>query len=145
MEILSTKKYLNEMLINNLCEMRMAPDQSKYPLTRRQVEKLLAQYERRQDEDNWNDDPEYRSPEGWQRASWYPLEIDSDHRAEDSDSYGKQRPAKLMPYDYYYTVHHENEPALVNANEVTDEDDTEHKDNEQNWQGTTNPWNKITK
>ena len=52
------KQIMNEMLIDklsegNLLEMRMAPDQSSYPLTRRQVEKMFTQYERREDEDNW--------------------------------------------------------------------------------------------
>lgn len=135
-----TKSILNEMLITNLCEMRMAPDQSGYPLTRRQVEKLLAQYERREDEDNWNDDPEYRSPEGWKRASWFPPEVDSNHAPEDLDNAGKQRPAKLMPYDYFYTVHHDSEKDITPASDLTDEDDTEHKSDEQNWSGATNPW-----
>lgn len=141
-----TKQIMNEMLIDklsegNLLEMRMAPDQSSYPLTRRQVEKMLAQYERREDEDNWNDDPEYRSQEGWLKAKWYAPELNADFNVQDLDSSGSQRPAKLMPYDYYYTNFKQNNDQYdLPYNDVNDNDDLEDSNEDQNWAGETNPW-----
>lgn len=134
-----TKKALTEKLVNHLCEMRMAPDQSGYPLTRRQVEKLLSQYERREDEGNWNDDPEYRSPNGWLRARWFPPELDADFDNEDGLDNKNQRPAKLMPYDYFYTNYKDNDTHIEPYDSVSDDDDREDRADE-NWTGETNPW-----
>lgn len=141
-----TKRVMNEMLMDtlsegNLLEMRMAPDQSGYPLTRRQVEKMLSQYERREDEENWNDDPEYRSPDGWQKAKWYAPELTSDFNIQDLDTTGSQRPAKLMPYDYYYTNYKQNNDQFdLPADTVNDNDDLEDAGKDQVWSGENNPW-----
>lgn len=138
MEDLKVK--MTDYAVSVICEMRMAPDQSGYPLTRRQVEKMLAQRERREDEDNWNDDPEYRSPSGWQRTSWYPPELDNDYSSEDVDSEGNQRPAKLMPYDFFYTNYKVGEKSIEPAGISSDDDDTEDEKKPNNWAGATNAW-----
>lgn len=141
-----TKIVMNEMLIDklsegNLLEMRMAPDQSGYPLTRRQVEKMLSQYERREDEENWNDDPEYRSKEGWLRAKWFPSELTSDFDVQDQDMSGNQRPAKLMPYDYYYTNSKINNDQFDSPYDVVNDDDDQEDSNQpKDWSGEMNPW-----
>lgn len=136
------KNYMKDMLNNlfnkTLVEMRVAPDQSKYPLSRRQLEKLLTQYERREDEDNWNDNPEYRTIEGQKRCRWYPPEVETDTKPEDLDFYSKVRPAKLMPYDYYYSII--DDTGEYFGNEITDNDDIEHDSENSNWSGSFNPW-----
>lgn len=132
------KKKLNEMFVNTLMEMRVAPDQSKYPLSRRQAEKMLTQYERKEDEDNWNDNPEYRTIEGQKRCRWYPPEAENNTNPEDLDFYSKNRPAKLMPYDYYYNII--DNTGEYFGNEVTDNDDLEHNPTNSNWSGSFNPW-----
>ena len=132
------RKVLTDKLDTILSEMRMAPDQSGYPLTRRQVERMLSQYERREDEDNWNDNPEYRSSDGWAKARWYPPELSSDFSIEDKDNTGSQRPAKLMPYDYFYTNMKDSDKNLPNYETVTDDDDMEHETDTQDWSGETN-------
>lgn len=146
--IVLTKLALNEMLMNRmdqtiLSEMRMAPDQSNYPLTRRQVEKMLAQYERREDEDNWNDDPEYRSMDGWLKAKWFAPETEADFGGEDMDKSGANRPAKLMPFDYYYTnqkqTDKEEVPPFYKVND-NDDNDEEELDKATSWKGENNAW-----
>ncbi len=132
------KNILDKKLVNKLMEMRVAPDQSLYPLTRRQVERMLAQYERREDENNYNDDPEYRSQIGWERARWFPPDIDSDFSPENIDlTNSDERPAKLMPYDYFYTNYGENDKVTNYSNMVSDNDDKESPD-KFDWSGEHN-------
>ncbi len=83
-------------------EMRDAPDQSMYPLTRREVEKLLNTYERRGELNTNNiDDIEARSEDGMRRARWYAPDVKSDFKydVEDDMFNPDHRPAALMPYD----------------------------------------------
>lgn len=135
-----TKHVLNEKLNTVLSEMRMAPDQNGYPLTRRQVERMLSQYERREDEDNWNDDPEYRGAGGWAKARWYPPELQSTFSPEDPDTSGSQRPAKLMPYDYYVTNYKVGDQYTQPYDVADDDDDKEDSTQTPDWSGETNPW-----
>lgn len=132
------KAALAKKLGTVLSEMRMAPDQSGYPLTRRQVERLLSQYERREDEDNWNDNPEYRSSDGWAKARWYPPELSSDFVIQDNDKTGGQRPAKLMPYDYFYNNKKASDTIPPDFETIEDDDDKEHDSDTQDWSGETN-------
>jgi len=124
-----------------LMEMRDAPDQQKYPLTRREVEMLLTKYERRE-EANPGDNPEARSIEGAKRARWYAPEHNSDYTKElDLDGVGippdqDQRPAKMMPYDYYFDVSKKTDVEDGDADDVGDNDDDEHPDGD--WGGEFN-------
>jgi len=83
----------------NLSEMRDLPDNSGYPLSRMEVEKLLNTYERKADVEL--NDPEARSLSGQMRASLYPPEVHSDFKYDDISGLKNQgvRPAALMPYD----------------------------------------------
>lgn len=124
-------------------EMRDLPDNSAYPLTRREVEKLLASYERRSDAEDSNiDDIEARSEDGMRRARWYPPEAKSDYVPDPADDmFGKDmRPAKLMPYDYKYTVSNNADDKTVNAWEVEDSDGDKEDDDrkKQNFSGERN-------
>lgn len=132
------KNILNKKLVGKLMEMRVAPDQSLYPLSRRQVERMLAQHERREDENNYNDDPEYRSKNGWEGASWYPPDIDSDYTQDSIDlTNSTERPAKLMPYDYFYTNYSDADKEISHSYEVNDNDDRESPD-KFDWSGEHN-------
>lgn len=133
----SMKDILNRKFAT-LFEMRVAPDQARYQLSRRQVEKMLSQYERQEDEDNWNDDPEYRTIDGQKKCRWYPPEVESDRTPEDADTHSKSRPAKLMPYDYYYNI--VDGSGEYFGNEITDDDDSGHDTPPKNWEGSFNPW-----
>ena len=137
------KNILAKKLVNKLMEMRVAPDQSLYPLTRRQVERMLAQYERREDENNYNDDPEYRSKIGWERARWFPPDIDADFSPEELNlTNSDERPAKLMPYDYFYTNYGVNDKVIDNSFEVNDNDDKESPD-KFDWSGEHNIYEDV--
>lgn len=122
-------------------EMRDAPDQQQYPLTRRQVEKLLARYERREDTSTDFANPEARSVEGAKRARWYAPEHNSDF-VDDADIDGvaldpnhDQRPAKLMPYDYYFDVSKKTDVEDGGPNDVNNGDSV---NDEEDWEGETN-------
>lgn len=129
--ILNTKKYL--------CEMRYAPDQQIYGLTRRQAEELLAKYERRADQNGWNDDPEYRSVEGWKKARWFPPEATSDFVPEQMlKNNTQERPAKLMPYDYFYNVY--DSPKNKSNHFDIDNDDDKYNSKDYDWKGETNTY-----
>jgi hypothetical protein len=110
-----------------LNEMRDAPDQQQLPMTRRDVERMLASYERR-DEAKIGENPEARSISGAKRARWYSPEDSSNFVDDDRvDAVGlphdsNKRPAKLMPFDYYF--------------EVSKTDDGDEK--EGNWSGEYN-------
>ena len=128
--ILDTKKAL--------LEMRYAPDQTQYGLTRRQMERMLAAYERRADENGWNDDPEYRSVDGWKRAKWFPPEVNSDYLPDAIyKNTTQERPAKLMPYDYYYNVFR-NEADKEDHYDIDADDDTKNPNKDLSWKGETN-------
>lgn len=110
-----------------LTEMRDAPDNAMYPLSRTEVERLLTQYERRSD-DPYADEADTmdRSIEGMKRARWYPPEVKSDYTL-DPDSLDdihdeNNRPAKLMPYDYQYTVYKHSDTNEPEAG-ISDSDD----------------------
>lgn len=137
------KEQLKHILNNHkgLFEMRYAPDNSGYPLTRRQVEKLLSRYERREDEDGWNDDPEYRSIDGWKRARWYPPELIADYEPDAKlTNVSQERPAKLMPYDYYYNVYRSAEINPENHYDIDNDDDKENPVDMTDWKGQTNTY-----
>lgn len=119
-----------------IMEMRDAPDNSKYPLTRRAVEKLLTKYERREDDSTGFDNPEPRTIEGAKRVRWYAPEHNSDFASELTDNPGNDRPAKLMPYDYEFSVHRPNDINTEPADEIGDTD-TEVEDGD-DWEGETN-------
>ena len=96
------KRLLQAARTGTLAEMRDAPDQSMYPLTRREVEKLLNTYERRGELNTNNiDDIEARSEDGMRRARWYAPDVKSDFKydVEDDMFNPDHRPAALMPYD----------------------------------------------
>lgn len=95
-----------------LQEMRDAPDQSHPAMSRREVEKLLASYERR-DDDNM-DAMDVRSPEGMRRARWYAPEVKSDFDIDFKDI------------------------ARNTAPNTNSDDDEEHED--QDWSGEYNPY-----
>lgn len=111
-----------------LNEMRDAPDQQQLPMTRRDVERMLASYERR-DEAKTADNPEARSMTGAKRVRWFPPEQQSNFVDDDRvDAVGlphdsNKRPAKLMPFDYYF--------------EVSKEDDDK-EESDDNWSGEYN-------
>lgn len=96
------KRLLDAARGGQISEMRDAPDQAMYPLTRREVEKLLTTYERRAELDtNNNDSIEARSEDGMKRARWYAPDVRSDFKydVEDDMFNPDTRPAALMPYD----------------------------------------------
>ena len=116
--------------------MRDAPDNSYLPLSRRSCERLLNTYERR-DEDT-SDNSEERSLEGMMKARWYPPEIKADWSADDiTQKNTNDRPAKLMPYDYYYSVQKPGDIDTAPASEIGD-DDTAVDSNKKDWVGAAN-------
>jgi hypothetical protein len=116
--------------------MRDAPDQSAYPLTRRAVERLLNTYERRDEETSENQ--EARSIEGMRKARWYPPEQASDFTVDDPSKPNlDDRPAKLMPYDYYFSVHKPGDRETEYGNEISDAD-TDVDPDEKDWKGASN-------
>jgi hypothetical protein len=123
-----------------LMEMRDAPDQQQYPLTRREVERLLTKYERRE-EANPGDNPEARSMEGAKRVRWYAPEHNSDFSGDDNmDGVAMspdqdQRPSKLMPYDYYFDVSKKTD-VVPDEDDIGDSDDNKHPDGD--WGGEFN-------
>lgn len=134
------EKILEQLdLRRKLMEMRHSPDNSGYPLTRRQVEKMLSQYERRGDEDGWNDSPEYRSVDGWKKARWYPPELESNYVPDANyNSNPDQRPAKLMPYDYDFNVYKLDDVDKLNHKDIDDDDDKKNFVKDYDWKGETN-------
>lgn len=138
-------KLIKESIISELdkkrqlMEMRHSPDNSGYPLTRRQVEKMLSQYERRGDEVGWNDSPEYRSVDGWKKARWYPPELESNYTPDANyNSNPDERPAKLMPYDYEYNVYKLDDVDKQNHKDIDDDDDKKNFVKDYDWKGETN-------
>jgi hypothetical protein len=111
-----------------LNEMRDAPDQQQLPMTRRDVERMLASYERRE-EAKIGSNPEARSISGAKRARWYAPEDQSNFADDDrTDAVGlphdsNKRPAKLMPFDYYFEV---------------SKSDTDGKESDDDWSGEYN-------
>jgi hypothetical protein len=124
-----------------IMEMRDAPDNSAYPLTRREVEKMLTKYERREDDSTGLDNPEARSIEGMQKSRWYAPEHSSDFVDEFIDGATgvkrntDDRPAKIMPYDYKFTVHKPGDINVSQASEVGDADTT---NDQEDWEGGFN-------
>lgn len=97
-----------------IAEMRDAPDQAMYPLTRREVEKLLTTYERRAELDTSNNEhTEARSEDGMKRARWYAPDVKSDFKydVEDEMFNPDTRPAALMPYDNHNVKTDDSEKA----------------------------------
>lgn len=97
-----------------IAEMRDAPDQAMYPLTRREVEKLLTTYERRAELDTSNNENiEARSEDGMKRARWYAPDVKSDFKydVEDDMFNPDTRPAALMPYDTHNVKTDDSEKA----------------------------------
>jgi len=121
---------------SRLMEMRDAPDNANYGLSRRNLEKLLAKYERREDDSTGFDNPEPRSIEGAKRTRWYAPEHNSDFAAELTNDPGIDRPAKLMPYDYEFSVRRPQDINTEPADEINDAD-TEVEDGD-DWEGETN-------
>ncbi len=122
------KRLLDAARGGQISEMRDAPDQAMYPLTRREVEKLINTYERRAELDtNNNDSIEARSEDGMKRARWYAPDVRSDFKydVEDDMFNPDTRPAALMPYDKH--------------NVKTDDSSTdEHKKQHQDYSGESN-------
>lgn len=134
----------NEVLLKSrLKESRDAPDGSAYPLTRREVEKMLTKYERREDDSTGFDNPEARSIEGAKKVRWYSPEHNSDFVDEfiDASTGDKKnmddRPAKLMPYDYKFSVHKPGDINQTQGKEVSDADTTNEKEK---WTGEFNKY-----
>jgi hypothetical protein len=125
-----------------LTEMRDSPDQSRYAISRRDVERMLSKYERREDDSTGFDNPEPRSIEGAKRARWYAPEHNSDFVDDLVDGptgmkpNTDNRPAKLMPYDYEFSVHKPGDIETEPADEISDAD-TE-VENDDDWEGETN-------
>lgn len=124
-----------------LTEMRDAPDNSAYPIPRRAVEKLLAKYERREDDSTGFDNPEPRDIEGAKKARWYAPEHNSnfvndlDLGKDGIEPNADDRPSKLMPYDYEFSVHKPGDRNEEAATEIGDADTT---NDEEDWEGEDN-------
>jgi hypothetical protein len=124
-----------------LVEQRNAPDNEIYPLTRREVEKMLSRYERREDDSTGFDNPEPRSIDGAKKARWYAPEHNSNYLDDvDTEHDGAEqnvddRPSKLMPYDYYFSVHKPKDRNQETSNEIGDVDT---ENDEEDWEGETN-------
>lgn len=133
--------FVVESSVTPLMEQRDAPDQSAYPLTRREVEKMLTKFERREDDSTGIDNPEARSIEGMKRVRWYAPEQDSDFVDEFIDgATGEKRnlddrPSKMMPYDYRFTVHKPGDINISQAHEVGDADTS---NDSEDWEGGFN-------
>ncbi len=125
----------------SIMEMRDAPDNAAYPLTRREVEKMMTKYERREDNTTGLDNPEARAVEGMSRARWYAPEHSSDFVDEFIDGATgvkrnmDDRPSKMMPYDYKFTVH---KPGDINVSQATEIGDADTTNDKEDWEGGFN-------
>ena len=136
----ATKSF--EVVSNSrITEMRDAPDQTAYGMTRREVEKMLTKYERREDDNTGRDNPEPRSVAGMQRARWYAPEHNSDFANDyvddgiGMDGQPDDRPAKAMPYDYEFSVNKPND-TNKDPHDVIDDHDTDNS--KEDWSGERN-------
>lgn len=142
-ELFSRSAFLIEEIKKPIMEMRDSPDQSAYPLTRREVEKMLTKYERREDDSTGLSNPEARTIDGAKKARWYSPEESSDFVDEFVDgATGEKkniddRPAKLMPYDYKFTVHKPGDINQTSGKEIGDADTDNDK---QDWSGEFNKY-----
>lgn len=102
-----------------------------YPLTRREVEKLLNTYERRAELDtNNNDSIEPRSEDGMRRARWYAPDVKSDFKydVEDDMFNPDVRPAALMPYDNHNVKTDDSDLVEPEEKEEKPEKQSPHRD-----------------
>lgn len=142
-ELFSRSAFLIEEIKKPIMEMRDSPDQSAYPLTRRETEKMLTKYERRDDDSTGLENPEARSLEGAKKTRWYSPEENSDFVDEFVDgATGEKkntddRPSKLMPYDYKFTVHKPGDVNQTSGKEIGDAD-TENEAGD--WSGEFNKY-----
>lgn len=112
-------------------EMKDAPDQQIYPLTRDEVARLLASWERHSDEDDGSHMSGLsRDYEGMLRVSEYPPEVESDYLPDHPEDAidGVTRPAGLMPYDFDCAI-------------IPDTDMGMEEDDDRDWSGADNTTN----
>lgn len=142
-ELMSRARFVVAESVSPIMEMRDAPDNTAYPLTRREVEKMLTKYERREDTSTGLDNPEARSVEGMQKARWYAPEASSDFVDEFIDGATgvkrnlDDRPSKLMPYDYKFTVH---KPGDINVSQASEVGDADTANDKEDWAGGFNKY-----
>lgn len=116
-----------------LNEMKDAPDQQIYPLTRDEVARLLASWERHSDEDDGSHMSGLsRDYEGMKRVSEYPPEVNSDYEYDHPEDLidGVTRPAGMMPYDFDCAI-------------IPDSDLGQEEDDDIDWSGADNTDGKV--